>query len=258
MEGGPMDSITGVQTPVPHLEDNDANPQTSSTEWGTRNGMEPNSSEPSETQPATTAQPFTGFFRYRWRMHLTLAVLLVAWVGVGFSPPFLQNGSLGVILLDYLGWLMFIGGLSLRFWATRFIGGRKSCEVISYGPYSLTRNPLYVGTFLMILSLACFLKSPSFAVATVIVIAYYDLAVVPLEERFLRQTFGAAYTTYCEGVPRWLPRVGTIYSPPVELIQHPMQNEARRAVWWFLLPLLAEIHTYIRALPEWPRWFNWP
>lgn len=208
--------------------------------------------------PINTDPPMSGTYRYRCRMHLTLVVLLVAWLGAGFSPTFVPPGSLPAILADYIGWLMFFGGLCLRFWATWFIGGRKSTEVICYGPYSLTRNPLYVGTFLMILSLAFLLKSPTFAAATAIVIAYYCVAVVPLEERLLRHHFGTVYVNYCQSVPRWFPRLGTAYSPPVTMISHPMHNELRRAMWWLPLPLLAELHAYFRTLSEWPQWLNWP
>jgi hypothetical protein len=123
----------------------------------------------------------------------------------------------------------------------------------------LTRNPLYVGTFLMILSLAFFMKSPSFAGATVIVIAYYCVAVVPLEERYLRYEFGAEYANYCDSVSRWLPRWGAVYAPRLlPIISHPMRSETRRAAWWLLLPLLAELHAYLRGWSEWPHWFNWP
>ena len=209
--------------------------------------------------PINTAPPLNSTFRYRCRMHLTLLVLLVAWVGAGFSPNFVRTGSLTAVFADYIGWLMFFGGLSLRFWATWFIGGRKNTEIICYGPYSLTRNPLYVGTFLMILSLAFLLKSPTFAAATMIVITYYCLAVVPLEERLLRHCFGTAYANYCQSVPRWFPRLGTVYSPPVSVIsQSSMHDEMRRAFWWLLLPLLAELHAYFRTLSEWPHWLNWP
>lgn len=206
----------------------------------------------------STAPPMSGTRRYRWRMIITMLVLLAAWIGAGFSPTFVQPGSLPAILADYFGWLMFFGGLCLRFWATWFIGGRKTKEVVCYGPYSLTRNPLYVGTFLMSLSLAFVLKSPTFAVATLIVIAYYCVAVVPLEERLLRFQFGPKYANYCHSVPRWLPRWGMAYSPPVSVNLHPMRNELRRATWWLLLPLLAELHTYCRNLPEWPHWLSLP
>lgn len=217
--------------------------------------------EPPNDSPtvASSRPPLSQTFRYRWRMHLTLVALLVAWLGAGFSPPFVSSSSLTAIIADYVGWLMFFGGLTLRFWATRFIGGRKSHEVVCYGPYSLTRNPLYVGTFLMILSLAFLLKSPTFAVATAVVIAYYCVAVVPLEERFLRHEFGTAYANYCESVPRWLPRVGTIYAPQlVSVNSETMRSEINRTAWWLLLPLLAELHAYLRAWPEWPHWLNWP
>jgi len=216
------------------------------------------STDSTAVSPASSAPRMADTFRYRCRMYLTLVVLLVAWVGAGLSPTFVEPGSLPAMLADYVGWLMFFSGLSLRFWSSWFIGGRKSKEVVCYGPYSLTRNPLYVGTFLMILSLAFFLKSPTFAVATSVVIAYYCVAVVPLEERLLRHQFGTAYANYCQSVPRWLPRWGTAYSPPVSMHALPMLNEVRRAMWWLLLPLLAELHTYCRNMSEWPRWLNWP
>lgn len=217
-----------------------------------------NSVESTASFSQDSSPPMAGTFRYRCRMHLTLLVLLTAWIGAGFSPTLVQAGTLSAVVADYIGWLMFFGGLCLRFWSTWFIGGRKSREVVCYGPYSLTRNPLYVGTFLMILALAFLLKSPTFAAATAIVIAYYCVAVVPLEERLLRHQFGTVYANYCQSVPRWFPRLGTTYSPPVSMISHPMHNELRRAIWWLPLPLLAEFHTYCRNLSAWPHWLNWP
>jgi protein-S-isoprenylcysteine O-methyltransferase Ste14 len=35
----------------------------------------------------------------------------------------------------------------MRIWATTWIAGRKRQSVVNDGPYALTRNPLYVGTF---------------------------------------------------------------------------------------------------------------
>lgn len=255
-----MGPINDVQTLSSHVGqcDRAAVPTSESASLLGKGGL---LTEPlNETPTGSRSQPPLGrMIRYRWRMHLTLAVLLVAWLGAGLSPPFVQLGSLTAIISDYLGWLMFFGGLSLRFWATRFIGGRKSHEVVCYGPYSLTRNPLYVGTFLMILSLAFLLKSPTFAIATAVVIAYYCVAVVPLEECLLRDVFGTEYANYCQSVPRWLPRIGAIYAPQlVATNSQPMRSEMNRAAWWLLLPLLAELHTYFRAWPEWPHWLNWP
>jgi len=34
-----------------------------------------------------------------------------------------------------------------RAWCSLYIGGRKKAEIVSRGPYSITRNPLYVFSF---------------------------------------------------------------------------------------------------------------
>jgi protein-S-isoprenylcysteine O-methyltransferase Ste14 len=212
----------------------------------------------SQSEPSST-RSYRRTFLYRSRMLVTAVLLWGAWGGVLVSPLNVQAGSVAAIVADYCGWLMFFGGLILRVWATRFIGGRKAKEVVCYGPYSLSRNPLYIGTFLMILSLACFLKSLTFAVAACLVIAYYCVAVVPLEERFLRYQLGAAYINYYESVPRWFPRWGGGYrAPALTMISPPMRNELRRAAWWLILPLVASLNLYCRTLPEWPLWLNWP
>ena len=39
---------------------------------------------------------------------------------------------------------MIFLGIVGRLWSTLYIGGRKSAEVVTGGPYSMTRNPLYV------------------------------------------------------------------------------------------------------------------
>ena len=217
---------------------------------------EPVSDNPSES---IAIRSYRKTFLYRSRMLVTAVLLLGAWGGLLVSPLAVRAGSVTAILADYCGWLMFFGGLSIRVWATRSIGGRKANEVVCYGPYSLCRNPLYVGTFLMILSIACFLKSLTFAAAAFLVIAHYCAVIVPLEERFLLHQFGIEFSKYCESVPRWLPGWGRDYCPPLPTMNSPpMHSEMRRIVWWLTLPLMASLNLYCRSLPEWPQWLNLP
>ncbi len=229
---------------------------------------EPNDMENLATEPVSDAQPeppatrsYRKLFLYRSRMLVTAVLLWGAWGGILVSPlnANVQAGTMAAILTDYCGWLMFFGGLFVRMWATRSIAGRKAKEVVCYGPYSLCRNPLYVGTFMMILSLAFFLKSLTFVAAAFLVITHYCAVIVPLEEHFLRDQFGAVFIKYCETVPRWIPRWGGCYfPPPLTMNSLPMRSEIRRAAWWLTMPLMASLNLYCRSLLGWPHWLNWP
>jgi steroid 5-alpha reductase family enzyme len=83
---------------------------------------------------------------------------------------------------------------------------------VTAGPYSYVRNPLYVGNFLTALGFtiaftgAC---SPAQRAALTAaglgtMLGVYA-AIVPLEEAYLRETFGDAFDAYVSQVPRVVP-----------------------------------------------------
>ncbi|MFV2065761.1 MAG: isoprenylcysteine carboxylmethyltransferase family protein, partial [Pirellulales bacterium] len=82
-------------------------------------------------------------------------MILVPFAVVAFmTPPYAAEGSSLDFLADAMAWLIFVMGGTFRWWATLYIGNRKQCVLVTDGPYSLCRNPLYVGTFLIVLSIA--------------------------------------------------------------------------------------------------------
>jgi protein-S-isoprenylcysteine O-methyltransferase Ste14 len=94
-----------------------------------------------------------------------------------------------------------------RTWCTLYIGGRKKRALITKGPYSLVRNPLYVFTgigaagvgaqsgSLLMLALA--------AAATMLVFH----VVVRREEAFLEAAFPGDFAAYAARVPRFWPHL---------------------------------------------------
>ncbi|SFU17168.1 Phospholipid methyltransferase [Mesorhizobium sp. YR577] len=86
-----------------------------------------------------------------------------------------------------------------------YIGKRKGVELIETGPYSITRNPLYV--FSALAALGAGAQSGSivlaviFAIGTVAVFYFVALR----EEAFLKDRFGAPFNAYCLRVPRFWP-----------------------------------------------------
>lgn len=108
--------------------------------------------------------------------------------------------------IETIGLACIVLAIAGRAWCTLYIGGRKLESLVSAGPYSVSRNPLYLFTFLGVfgvgLQTGAILPGFVFAGLTGGVFAF----VVPHEERALRIKFGALYEDYCARVPRFGPR----------------------------------------------------
>ena len=82
---------------------------------------------------------------------------------------------------------------------------RKNEELATSGPYSYTRNPLYLGSILIAIGFAIAARS---IWIWVFIAAFFVMIYVPVirsEEAFLRSTF-ADFDDYAQRVPRLLPR----------------------------------------------------
>lgn len=170
-----------------------------------------------------------------------------------FSTPAIMEGSLTDQLIDMAAWVLFLIGATLRFWATAYIGGRKSSTVVNEGPYSICRNPLYLGSLLIAIATGLFLKSLLFAAALFVVGVAYVLVTVPHEERALAAGHAEEWDRYCARVPRFWPRFRGWHSPQrIHVDVHAMRLEAARASRWVWAPLLGQLMGQLRLQPWWP------
>ena len=80
-------------------------------------------------------------------------------------------------------------------------------RLLTGGIYDRVRNPRYLEFMAFIVAYACF---ANFAGTWVLVLLTFPAMhlLVLLEERELRDRFGAEYEAYCRRVPRWAPRRG--------------------------------------------------
>ncbi len=192
-------------------------------------------------------------FWYKWRSRLTFIWISGGWLFVTISKPWTAEGNWIDYGFDSLAWFCFAAGLTFRLWATLCIGGRKSGQVVDIGPYSVCRNPLYLGTFLMYLSQALFLKSAFFGLGLLVPWLAYWLAVIPAEEQHLQETFGEAYATYLRTVPRLWPKWSLYHSPErLDVDVRSVSKEFFRACGWLSMPLVAEAICLLRFEPSWP------
>lgn len=107
--------------------------------------------------------------------------------------------------IEILG-LVLIGVAILgRTWCTLYIGGRKANEVVDTGPYSVSRNPLYLFSFVGAFGIGAETGSLVVAFAVMAAVFAVFVPVVKGEERALAALFGPAYDAYRARVPRFGP-----------------------------------------------------
>src|SRR5919197_1909488 len=131
--------------------------------------------------------------RFHWRGWFGIVLLVPAGALAVLSRPLVAEGTAANVLVDVLAWAAFVCGACFRLWATLYVGGQKGLSLVTEGPYSLSRNPLYLGSFLLAVSVALFLKSLTSLVAVVLAGAGYAAFTIPAEERYLLRQFGEAY-----------------------------------------------------------------
>jgi protein-S-isoprenylcysteine O-methyltransferase Ste14 len=186
-------------------------------------------------------------------------------VAVALSAPAWTPAPMLRTALVALGWAAFLLGAGWRFWATLYVGGRKvggrrENVLTVEGPYSVVRNPLYLGSLLIGVSAALLLQSATVAAAVALCALHYTLVTVPAEERFLRREVGAdLFDAYCGRTPRYLPNFG-LYRTSVEipLYVKAVRNEARRMLRMLSMPILLTLLGAARHADAWPAWFRLP
>lgn len=108
------------------------------------------------------------------------------------------------------GVVMYVTGFILSLWA-KFtmdkvwgIPGKDSANqnaLVTNGPFSFSRNPIYVGFLLIYFGFAIALLSPLLVLRIPLLIYFYKSA--KEEEKILEKKFGEKYLSYKKTVPRF-------------------------------------------------------
>jgi protein-S-isoprenylcysteine O-methyltransferase Ste14 len=130
----------------------------------------------------------------RWRVPLGfLCGALFIW----FARPSLFTLSIGA------GEALI--GLILRAWSAGHI--RKNAALATSGPYAYTRNPLYLGSFLLGVGFTIASGQPLLAIPFAALFLGIYFPVMRVEARHLAESFGRDFDIYARSVPLFLPRL---------------------------------------------------
>ncbi|HVG34466.1 MAG TPA: isoprenylcysteine carboxylmethyltransferase family protein [Pyrinomonadaceae bacterium] len=103
-----------------------------------------------------------------------------------------------------LGGAIALLGLALRAWAAGHI--RKNAELAVSGPYAYTRNPLYLGSFLLGIGFTVASGQPLLGLLFAALFLGIYLPVMRVESATLAGLFGEDYERYAGAVPLFIPR----------------------------------------------------
>lgn len=135
------------------------------------------------------------------KLELGKVRLRLAWLLV---PPYYYWARPTLPLL-LTGLALAVGGAALRAWAAGVI--RKGQVLAVSGPYAYTRNPLYLGSFLIGLGLAVASGRAALVAVFLPLFAIVYGRTMREERRTLEEKFGDEYRAYAGSVPAFLPRL---------------------------------------------------
>lgn len=112
--------------------------------------------------------------------------------GEGEFHEGLESFGLGAVVLSIVG----------RAWCSLYIGGRKKAEIVDTGPYSISRNPLYVFSYIGAFGVGAQTGSITLALLFTALAFLVFHFTIRREEAWLLGAFGAPYAAYMARTPR--------------------------------------------------------
>jgi protein-S-isoprenylcysteine O-methyltransferase Ste14 len=104
-----------------------------------------------------------------------------------------------------IGGAVAVLGLMLRAWSAGHI--RKNAQLATSGPYAFTRNPLYLGSFLLGVGFTIASGQPLLGLLFAALFLGIYLPVMRVEAATLAELFGEDYARYARAVPLFVPRL---------------------------------------------------
>ena len=129
--------------------------------------------------------------------------------------------------------LVAIGSLG-RMWCSLYIAGYKDQVLITQGPYSVTRNPLYFFSTFGALGVGFCTETLTFPLLLLAVMILYYPLVVRKDERRLRARFGGAFDDYARRVPAFFPSFALFSEPDTYVVKPVVYRRHMFSALWFV------------------------
>ena len=134
---------------------------------------------------------------------LTIGLFLHAVFPVSFLPQSMAPW-LGLLLIGSNLFILTSATLIMRRAGTHINPNQPATELVTHGPFRLSRNPIYLGFTLGYSGVAIWANALWPMLVLPLILAVMQRGVIHREERYLESKFGAAYREYKVRVRRWI------------------------------------------------------
>lgn len=195
----------------------------------------------------------------KYRILITRILGILAALLILFSAHRWHPGPLQQMGLELIAFVLVLAATFGRIWTLSYISGHKKKDLITEGPYSMMRNPLYFFSFIGVIGLGIATLSILLLTVLLITFALYYPLVIWHEEGQLTEVHGEAYRNYRREVPSFLPKP-SLYREPAEYpVNARMFRKAFLSVMWFpLIFLFLLFLNHLHSLAIWPVLFIIP
>jgi protein-S-isoprenylcysteine O-methyltransferase Ste14 len=187
----------------------------------------------------------SGKWLFRWRSYLPLVMLALVLASLqSFEYPF--GSAFLDTVWEWFCLLVGFGGLFVRGMVAGYVPGQTSGRntrnqvadsLNTTGMYSIVRNPLYLGNFVMGLAVVLFLHLWWIPLIYALSFMLYYERIIFAEEVFLRQKFGEAYLTWATRTPAFFPRLSRWQKPALPFSARTALRREYQSAYGFIITL---------------------
>jgi protein-S-isoprenylcysteine O-methyltransferase Ste14 len=186
-----------------------------------------------------------------------IATLFVAtFMGIAFlllSESRWPNGEWLHETIQWVGFGLVFVCIFGRTWSSLYIGGLKNRKLVTDGPYSVSRNPLYLFSIIGAVGVGAEVGSIVIALICGVIAWVIFLLTAKREEPALLAMFGDDYRQYCARVPRFFPKWSRWHGPDmIEVQPKVVVRTFLHALVFFIAAPIAEGIDYLHAFSGLP------
>ena len=169
-----------------------------------------------------------------------ISLALLSYFFIEFRAFTLELSVEQSLQFSVIGFILLIFGCFGRIWASLYIEGNKTKNLITNGPFMMVRNPLYFFSLIILIGFCFALKSLFLPIGLILIFIVFHVPTIANEERKLRDIHGELFDDYVRSTPRLIPNIFKYKKP----ITSDRVNIKIKRINGVLLEVIGYIFTY--------------